>query len=367
MLLLPCSFVAFAQSSAFKITGNISGWKGTMPVRLSYTDNGQNVADTVQAVNGKFMFSGTVTTAVPAQIHLLTELGNGSTLRDSRSFFIDRGTISLKGTDSLKTVAITGPKVTQENEILYAQLTPLTDRILALRIKALKMPKEQKQGQEYAEMEKEFAALTDRVKETKVAFIKKYPSSYISLHTVAATVQGNIKYNDVAPFYDLLSPEAKSLPLGVKLGKALAIAKKTNIGEVMPDFTSLDTLRKPLSLHEVVKKGKVTLVDLWASWCAPCRAENPNVVKAFNAFHDKGFNIISVSLDQSEANWKKAIVTDGMPWYHVSSLKYWNEPVAVEFGVAGIPDNFLLDADGRVIARGLRGDALYEKIKEALQ
>jgi thiol-disulfide isomerase/thioredoxin len=117
----------------------------------------------------------------------------------------------------------------------------------------------------------------------------------------------------------------------------------------------------------MLRNSKLTLVDFWASWCGPCRAENPNVVKAFQAFHDKGFNIISVSLDDNAARWKAAIIKDGMPWYHVSCLKKWDEPVAKQFGVNAVPDNFLLDADGKVIGRGLRGEALYKAVQEKLK
>ena len=164
--------------------------------------------------------------------------------------------------------------------------------------------------------------------------------------------------------FEKLDPSLKHVPTGKELAGRLEVAKKTKIGTVMPSFTSLDTSRNELHLNDVVSKGKVTLVDFWASWCAPCRAENPNVVKAFNSFHGKGFEIISVSLDDNAQRWKDAIVKDGMPWYHVSGLKKWEEPVAVFFGINAVPDNFLLDAKGRVVARGLKGEALYKKIEE---
>jgi thiol-disulfide isomerase/thioredoxin len=106
------------------------------------------------------------------------------------------------------------------------------------------------------------------------------------------------------------------------------------------------------------------LVDFWASWCKPCRAENPNVVKAYEQYHEKGFNIISISLDKAAAPWKDAIAKDSMPWFHGSSLKGSEDNTALAYQVGAIPDNFLLDANGVIVARGLRGTALAEKLQE---
>jgi peroxiredoxin len=133
------------------------------------------------------------------------------------------------------------------------------------------------------------------------------------------------------------------------------------------NFTQNDTLGKPVSLASF--KGKYVLVDFWASWCGPCRRENPNVVKTYNTYKDKGFQILSVSLDQPGAKdkWIKAIHDDNLTWTHVSDLQYWDNEVAKQYGIQAIPANFLLDPDGKIIAKNLRGEDLAAKLSTVLK
>jgi thiol-disulfide isomerase/thioredoxin len=112
--------------------------------------------------------------------------------------------------------------------------------------------------------------------------------------------------------------------------------------------------------------GKATLIDFWASWCQPCRQENTNVVALYKAFHNKGLNIISVSLDEDAVSWKEAIVKDKLTWTQVSNLKEMKDPIALQYGITQIPTTFLLDAKGKIVAIDLRGVDLNTKIKELL-
>lgn len=131
-----------------------------------------------------------------------------------------------------------------------------------------------------------------------------------------------------------------------------------------PEFTLNDTAGKPVTLNSF--RGKVLLVDFWASWCGPCRHENPNVVKAFNEFKDKGFDVLGVSLDEDKGKWIEAIKKDKLTWTHVSDLKGWQNEVSGLYGVMSIPSNFLINSDGKIIATDLRGDNLRAKLTKLL-
>jgi peroxiredoxin len=142
--------------------------------------------------------------------------------------------------------------------------------------------------------------------------------------------------------------------------------KKADVGGVAPKFSAPNPEGKIVALNDVL--GKYTIIDFWASWCKPCRRENPNVVRVYNQYHDKGLNIISVSLDKAgqKERWLKAIADDKMDWYHVSNLQGWNEPIAKMYNVRSIPATFLLDEKGNIIGKNLRGNALDAKIASLL-
>lgn len=361
LLILP--ILVIGQTGTFKLKGHISEWKGKTLVYLEYyvyTEK-TNVKDSTLSTNGYFEFTGKIAQPVGAYVYIKNNTGNGIN-DDGKSVFLETGNISIEGSNSLSHTIVKGSKVNDDQEKLGSQTQPLMARIMAIN---------QKSGQtsevESKAMEKEANLLVDSLDQVNVTFIKTNPGSFVSLATMDMITGISFDYQKFAPLFNQLDASLRNTPMGKDMERKLAIAKTTMIGAAAPVFTSSDTARNSLRLTDVLKKGKLTMIDFWASWCGPCRAENPNVVKVYNAFHDKGFNIISVSLDENLTSWKKAILKDGMPWYHVSGLKNWNEPVAVLYGIHAVPDNFLLDENGKIIARGLRGGDLYKKIESLLQ
>jgi peroxiredoxin len=205
-------------------------------------------------------------------------------------------------------------------------------------------------------------------------FIDQHPNSDFSLlllESLISTRNENIdrfkKSSDLLSSIINKSPENKVI--GQKIENFIKINEakaNVNIGKIAPDFSAPTPNGEMLSLNDI--KGKATIIDFWASWCRPCRVENPNVVKVYEKYHDKGLEIISVSLDKKgqKNRWLKAIEDDNLQWHHVSNLKFWNEPVARMYNVSSIPATFILDAKGKIVAKKLRGKALEDKIAELL-
>ena len=163
-----------------------------------------------------------------------------------------------------------------------------------------------------------------------------------------------------------LSNPVKNSPIAQYLASVTSSTNdKYPIGSKLPEFSQADADGKAIKLSSY--KGQYVLVDFWASWCGPCRVENPNLVRTFKHFNDKNFTVFGVSLDRSKDAWLKAIKDDGLTWKHVSDLKFWGNEVAVQFGIQSIPQNFLLDPNGVIIAKNLRGMALDYKLSKVLK
>lgn len=357
------SLLATAQSGSFSLKGKIANRKESDTVRLTYSFNNKIIMDSTPVINGVFEFKGKLEQPAQAYVGIRSRTGG---IPDTRVVYLQPGKITITATDSLRYGTVKGSAANDAFENLSGQLKPVISRITELRTWALKTKPGERNTAEFKAMEKEYKLLQDSIGIIQTAFIKANSKSFIALDALTKLAGVAMNYEKINPLFITLAPSVRESPLGKEVAQKLSVAKTTGIGVQLPNFTSQDTARQNLQLVQVVKTGKVTLVDFWASWCGPCRAENPNVVKAFNAFHNKGFNILSISLDDNEASWKKAIIKDGMPWFHVSGLQKWEEPAAKLYGIQAVPDNFLLDEEGKVVARGLRGEALYKKIESLL-
>jgi peroxiredoxin len=194
-------------------------------------------------------------------------------------------------------------------------------------------------------------------------FVKENPGSFAAVYLLDGYGR-EMELPEVEALFASLSPKYKDSPSGKSVANGIEARKITAIGKIAPDFTQPDTLGNLVKLSDL--RGKYVLVDFWASWCGPCRAENPNLVKTFNRYKDKGFTVLGISLDQpgKKDAWLAAIHKDGLAWTQVSDLKFWENEVAVLYGVKAIPTNLLLDPEGKIIAKDLQGEDLSKKLSE---
>jgi peroxiredoxin len=194
-------------------------------------------------------------------------------------------------------------------------------------------------------------------------FIAQHPDAFASMYLLS-NLSSNLPAVQSEQMYAALSKRYKETTLAKSILKSIGAMKITAIGKMAPEFQQTDTAGKIVKLSDF--KGKYVLLDFWASWCLPCREENPNVVKAYKLFSEKGFTVLGISLDQpgKKQAWLDAIKQDGLSWTQVSDLKFWNNAVAVQYGVRAVPQNFLLDKEGKIIAANIKGDELTKKLNE---
>ncbi len=205
--------------------------------------------------------------------------------------------------------------------------------------------------------------MTDaQAKETEL--IKANPDSYVSTFVIVSSM-GQMEYEQLKERYNLLGEKAKASAQGKAIAAQIAKLESTAIGQIAPNFTITTPEGESISLYDI--KGKVKLIDFWASWCGPCRGENPHVVEIYKEYHPKGLEIFGVSLDNNKEAWVKAIADDGLVWKHGSDLKGWQSAPAQLYSVSGIPHTVLLDENNKIIAKNLRGDELKQKIAELLK
>lgn len=210
---------------------------------------------------------------------------------------------------------------------------------------------------------KEYRSLDTRVQRTYTDHIAQHPNSWVSIHLLNV-YKSKWGQELTRQLFDQLSDRMQSTSYGktVKNFLSLSASKNHEIGDKYTDFEQANTDGKPIKLSDI--KGKYVLVDFWASWCIPCRQENPNLVAAYKEFRPKGFEILGVSLDEKEEHWKKAIQDDGLIWEQVSDLKGRDNEAAMIYLINSIPSNFLIDENGTIIAKNLRGEALDRKLQE---
>lgn len=348
-LLIATSCQEGRNSDTYTVNGSIKNMPDSSKV-VMYLDM-DTILDSTLVLNGKFQFKGTVER--PRRVMLRIE-----STRDGRMFWLENKTIHITGEKGdFYNSKVTGSQTQVEAELLMEK----QDSIRKEMDKLGNLLTESNMDSLFAINEE----MLDVSAEITKDFIKDHPNSYESLTALENFAMKRLGGAETGKVFALLNKELQSTEEGKAIAKFIEVNKNPKVGEKFVDFEMADTQGKPIRLSEML--GKYTLLEFWSSWCGPCREFNPELVQEYELYRDKGFVILNVSLDTNKEKWLRAIEKDSLTWQNVSDLNGWQNEAALIYGVDAIPENFLIDGNGTIIARYLRGDNLKNKLNELFQ
>ena len=366
LLLAVLPLFSFSQQKGgydFTITGNLKrlGNDSVIIYVRNYDKGGELKIDTLITIgkNDKFFVKGHTDAVHDAAVMI-----GGFRARKSFTLFTEKGNINVNGhRDSLDYVTISGTKGNEE----YSSYKKIEDNIYSL-IRELQT-QYKAAGDNKAEADRlsnEMDGCRDSIKEGRVRYIAELPGSPASA-IYLYVLQDHVSVEVLEKLYTNLTPVVKNISYVKLIPQKIEARKRSAVGMPAPDFMSTDTSGNSIKLSDF--KGKYVLLEFWANWCIPCRAQHPHLAEMYKKYSNKGFTILQYSVDEQNAadKWKAAILKDKLVWTQASDLMGLGSMVAKTYGVQPIPDNFLIDPSGKIIGRRLEGKKLEEKLKELLQ
>ena len=350
------------NDNSFTLNGNIDIEDDTKVYILQADQNNQPyIKDSTSVKSGKFNFNGMSATPQISYMqvegvngYVLTILENGIITADLYKDSITKSKVfgSKSNDDFIKYKLETKSLVDNMNSISFAAQDAIMNGDVEIA----------------SELEKDYNKIQQEVLLYEWGFITDNLDSYMSgLLLEVFMVENKVNKDSIIDVYESLSNRIKVSDVGKNIADLLVqYSDPIEIGETAPDFTGPSITGSNVTLSEEVSKYSVTLLDFWAAWCRPCRVENPNLVRLYKSYNDSGFNIIGVSLDRTQEQWEQAIEDDNLPWTQISNLNFWNDPIARRYSIRAIPQSYLINNEGLVIGKNLKGNDLEEKIKFAL-
>ena len=348
------------KNGEFTINGSVDLKDGNMVYRIKADTNQQPlVIDSIAVTGGEFKMSGLVQSPDVNFFSVQSLIGNFPFIIESGDIKVSLYKDSLMSSKAVGTVSNDAfMKYKTETKVFInsmngigrdlQQANIVRDTLLA------------------SDLKDQYQDVQDQIKSYEVDFVENNPNSFVSALILERFVMTKQMSNEEAkPLYDNLSSRVKNSKTGKKIYKTInSPIAPAEVGQIAPIFEGPSPTGQLVKLEDIL--GKITIIDFWASWCRPCRIENPNLVRTYNKLKAKGLNVVGVSLDKSKDSWIKAIEDDGLQWSHVSHLQYWNEPIAKAYQVRSIPATFILDHKGTIVAKNLRGKELEQKVEELL-
>ncbi len=358
ILILGVALFACAPKKGFKIEVKLDGADGQIVLEQQGVSNWIAV-DSANVVDGVAILEGEVAAPGP---YFLSVAGQ----RAKAIVFVENSKITITGkADSIYLAEISGSVTHDEYKVIDKKIREISEKYMALyqESRAASASGDTAKASGLMQKVNELYESTNTLQED---FVKNNPASYVTPYFLSR-IQYGMDVDELEAIVASLDPKLLEVESVKLLKEKIDKMKKVTVGQIAPDFIQNDPDGNPVKFSDVYSKHELTLLDFWASWCGPCRRENPNVVAVYNDYSDKGFTVFGVSLDKDKAAWLKGIEDDKLTWTHVSDLAYWNNEAAQLYAVSGIPHSILVDKNGKILAKNKREDELRKAVADFLE